>query len=157
MLTQKLENLIEACQEFDPHLVIIDSASNASVSIVEGWNGQDGVCIVHVAQNGATQGKTAAVKQALEHINQSNSTDLVLMTDADALFEADTVSKLMHWFSDSTIGCVGLHQNALANVRKKLNTEPCSQWFEPWNRNLIAHRSLKVHACGDGKHLMWNR
>ena len=53
------------------------------------------------------KGKTAAVKQALEHINQSIATDLVLMTDGDALFEADTVSKLMHWFSDSTIGCVG--------------------------------------------------
>ena len=42
VLTQKLDNLMETCEEFDPHLVIIDSAStDASVSIVEAWNGKD--------------------------------------------------------------------------------------------------------------------
>ena len=68
------------------------------------------------------KGKTAAVKQALEHINQAIATDLILMTDADALFEADTVSKLMHWFSDSTIGCVGASPKRLGQRRGRSRT-----------------------------------
>ena len=40
------------------------------------------------------KGKTAAVQRALKHIEASTQTDLILMTDADAMLEADTVSKL---------------------------------------------------------------
>jgi cellulose synthase/poly-beta-1,6-N-acetylglucosamine synthase-like glycosyltransferase len=53
------------------------------------------------------KGKTAAVQRALKHIEASIETDLILMTDADAMLEAETVSNLMQWFSDPSIGCVG--------------------------------------------------
>ena len=120
VLTQKLDNLMETCQGFNPHLVIIDSAStDASVSIIEAWNGRGAFASYTLLEMEQRKGKTAAVKQALEHINQAIATDLILMTDADALFEADTVSKLMHWFSDSTIGCVGASPKRLGQRREE--------------------------------------
>ena len=174
VLTQKLENLIETCQEFDPHLVIIDSAStDASVSIVEGWNGQDGFASYTLLRMEQRKGKTAAVKQALEHINQSNSTDLVLMTDADALFEADTVSKLMHWFSDSTIGCVGAspkrlgqraeeaeHRALFSMVRTMESKSDSTPFLEGscmmWRREALDVESLNVQSNADDAQIATN-
>ena len=108
ILEQKLENLVETCQDFRPKLVIIDSAStDDSVSIIERWNGKDSFPSFQLLRMDERKGKTAAVKLALEHINHSHKSDLILMTDADALFESNTVSNLLKWFSDSSIGCVG--------------------------------------------------
>ena len=120
VLTQKLNNLLETCQTFNPHLVIIDSAStDASVSIVEAWDGQDLFASYTLLRMDERKGKTAAVKQALEHINHTIQTDLILMTDADAMFESDTVSKLMQWFSDPNIGCVGASPKRLGQRREE--------------------------------------
>ena len=174
VLTQKLDNLMETCQGFDPHLVIIDSAStDASVSIVEGWNGQDAFASYTLLRMEQRKGKTAAVKQALEHINQSITTDLVLMTDADALFEADTVSKLLTWFSDSTIGCVGAspkrlgqraeeaeHRALFSMVRTMESKFDSTPFLEGscmmWRREALDVESLNVHSNADDAQIATN-
>ena len=174
VLTQKLDNLMETCQGFDPHLVIIDSAStDASVSIVEGWNGQDAFASYTLLRMEQRKGKTAAVKQALEHINQTIATDLVLMTDADALFEADTVSKLMHWFSDSTIGCVGAspkrlgqrteeaeHRALFSMVRTMESKFDSTPFLEGscmmWKREALDVEDLNVRSNADDAQIATN-
>ena len=174
VLTQKLDNLMETCQGFDPHLVIIDSAStDASVSIIEGWNGQDAFASYTLLRMEQRKGKTAAVKQALEHINQSIATDLVLMTDGDALFEADTVSKLMHWFSDSTIGCVGAspkrlgqrteeaeHRALFSMVRTMESKFDSTPFLEGscmiWRREALDVESLNVRSNADDAQIATN-
>ena len=174
VLTQKLDNLMETCQGFDPHLVIIDSAStDASVSIVEGWNGQDTFASYTLLRMEQRKGKTAAVKQALEHINQTIATDLVLMTDADALFETDTVAKLMHWFSDSTIGCVGAspkrlgqrteeaeHRALFSKVRTMESKFDSTPFLEGscmmWRREALDVESLNVRSNADDAQIATN-
>ena len=174
VLTQKLDNLMETCQEFEPHLVIIDSAStDASVSIVEGWNGQDAFASYTLLRMEQRKGKTAAVKQALEHINQTIATDLVLMTDADALFETDTVAKLMHWFSDSTIGCVGAspkrlgqrteeaeHRALFSMVRTMESKFDSTPFLEGscmmWRREALDVEELNVRSNADDAQIATN-
>ena len=174
VLTQKLDNLMETCQGFDPHLVIIDSAStDASVSIVEGWNGQDAFASYTLLRMEQRKGKSAAVKQALEHINQTIATDLILMTDADALFEADTVSKLMHWFSDSTIGCVGAspkrlgqrteeaeHRALFSMVRTMESKFDSTPFLEGscmmWKREALDVEELNVRSNADDAQIATN-
>ena len=75
--------------------------------MIERWNSKDSFASFQLLRMEERKGKTAAVKLALEHINHSLKSDLILMTDADALFESNTVSNLLKWFSDSSIGCVG--------------------------------------------------
>ncbi len=174
VLTQKLDNLMETCQEFDPHLVIIDSAStDASVSIVETWTGQHAFASYTLLRMEQRKGKTAAVKQALEHINQTIATDLILMTDADALFEADTVSKLMHWFTDSTIGCVGASPKRLGqrteeaghralfsmvrNMESKIDSTPFLEGScMMWKRDAFDPGSLNVQSNADDAQIATN-
>ena len=108
VLHEKLENLLQTTKSFKPHLVIIDSAStDDSLSIARIWGGQDAFASYTILEMEERKGKTAAVQRALTHIEASIQTDLILMTDADAMLEADTVSNLMQWFSDPSIGCVG--------------------------------------------------
>ena len=174
VIRQKLDNLMETCQAFDPHLVIIDSAStDASVSIVEGWNGQDAFASYTLLRMEQRKGKTAAVKQALEHINQTIPTELILMTDADALFEADTVSKLMHWFTDSTIGCVGASPKRLGqraeeaehralfsmvrNMESKFDSTPFLEGScMMWRRETLDVESLNVRSNADDAQIATN-
>ena len=174
VLTQKLDNVMESCQPFNPHLVIIDSAStDASVSVVEAWTGQDAFASYTLLQMDERKGKTAAVKQALEHINQTTQTDLILMTDADALFEADTVSKLMHWFSDSTIGCVGAspkrfgqrkeeaeHRALFSMVRNMESKFDSTPFLEGscmmWRREALNLESLNVQSNADDAQIATN-
>ncbi len=174
VLTQKLDNLMETCQGFNPHLVIIDSAStDASVSIVEAWTGRDAFASYTLLRMEQRKGKTAAVKQALEHINQSIATDLVLITDADALFETDTVSKLMHWFSDSTIGCVGAspkrlgqraeeaeHRALFSMVRTMESKFDSTPFLEGscmmWRREALDVEALNVRSNADDAQIATN-
>ena len=174
VLTQKLDNLMETCQGFDPHLVIIDSAStDASVSIVEAWNGKDAFSSYTLLRMEQRKGKTAAVKQALEHINQTIATDLVLMTDADALFETETVAKLMHWFSDSTIGCVGAspkrlgqrteeaeHRALFSMVRTMESKFDSTPFLEGscmmWKREALDVEALNVRSNADDAQIATN-
>ena len=108
VLHEKLENLLETTKSFKPHLVIVDSASSDdSLSIARIWGGKDDFASYTILEMEERKGKTAAVQRALKHIEASIETDLILMTDADAMLEADTVSNLMQWFSDPSIGCVG--------------------------------------------------
>ena len=174
VLTQKLDNVMETCQPFNPHLVIIDSAStDTSVSVVEAWTGQDAFASYTLLRMDERKGKTAAVKQALEHINQTTQTDLILMTDADALFEADTVSKLMHWFSDSTIGCVGASPKRLGqrkeeaehralfsmvrNMESKFDSTPFLEGScMMWRREALDLESLNVQSNADDAQIATN-
>ena len=174
VLTQKLDNVMETCQAFNPHLVIIDSAStDASVSVVEAWTDRDAFASYTLLRMDERKGKTAAVKQALEHINQTTQTDLILMTDADALFEADTVSKLMHWFSDSTIGCVGASPKRLGqrkeeaehralfsmvrNMESKFDSTPFLEGScMMWRREALDLESLYVQSNADDAQIATN-
>ena len=174
VLTQKLDNLMETCQSFNPHLVIIDSAStDASVSIVEAWEGRDAFASYTLLRMAERKGKTAAVKQALEHINQATATDLILMTDADALFEADTVSRLMHWFSDPNIGCVGASPKRLGqrmeeaehralfsmvrNMESKFDSTPFLEGScMMWRREALDLESMNVRSNADDAQIATN-
>lgn len=162
ILTQKLNNLKETCQTFKPHIVIIDSAStDQSVSIAEQWEDKGAFATYELLKMEQRQGKTAAVKKALEHINRSIKTDLVLMTDADAMFESNTVPKLLQWFAEPSIGCVGAtpkrigqrveeegHRNLFSMVRN-LESKIDSTPFLEGSCMVWRTEALDVHALNE--------
>lgn len=150
ILIQKLENLQQTTQAFKPHLVIIDSAStDDSVSLAEHWEGKGSFASYHLLRMDERKGKTAAVKQALEFINQTNKTDLVLMTDADAMFEVDTVANLMKWFIDKSIGCVGASPK---RIGQRIEEEGHRSLF-----SMVRHLESKIDSTPflEGSCMVW--
>jgi len=174
VLNQKLDNLRETCQQFKPHLVIIDSAStDASVSIIESWSDKDVFTSYTLLKMEERKGKTAAVQQALKHINDALRTDLILMTDADAMFESETVSKLMQWFSDPSIGCVGAspkrrgqrmeeaeHRAMFSMVRTLESRIDSTPFLEGscmlWRREALDIEALNVQSNADDAQIATN-
>ena len=174
VLPQKLDNLRETCQQYKANLVIIDSAStDESVSIVEAWSGKKAFQSYTLIRMDERKGKTAAVKQALNHINNSLQTELVLMTDADAMFEADTVSKLLQWFSNPIIGCVGAspkrlgqrseeaeHRALFSMVRNLESRRDSTPFLEGscmiWRREALDVEALNVHSNADDAQIATN-
>ena len=174
VLPQKLDNLRETCQQYKPNLVIIDSATtDESVSIVEAWSGKKAFQSYTLLRMDERKGKTAAVKQALNHINNSLQSELVLMTDADAMFEADTVSKLLQWFSNPSIGCVGAspkrlgqrseeveHRALFSMVRNLESRRDSTPFLEGscmmWRREALNVEALNVHSNADDAQIATN-
>ena len=174
ILHEKLENILETTKSFKPHLVIIDSAStDDSVSIAKIWGGQAAFTSYTILDMDERKGKTAAVKQALEHIDQSLETDLVLMTDADAMFEADTVSNLLKWFSDPSIGCVGAtpkrigqrveeegHRSMFSMVRNLESKIDSTPFLEGscmiWRKDALDIESLHITSNADDAQIATN-
>jgi len=173
-LPQKLDNLRETCQQYKANLVIIDSAStDESVSIVEAWDGKEAFQSYSLLRMDERKGKTAAVKQALNHINNSFQSELILMTDADAMFEANTVSKLLQWFSNPTIGCVGAspkrlgqrseeaeHRALFSMVRNLESRRDSTPFLEGscmmWRREALDVEALNVHSNSDDAQIATN-
>ena len=119
------------------------------------------------------KGKTAAVQQALKHINDALKTDLILMTDADAMFEAETVPKLLPWFSDPSIGCVGAtpkrlgqrmeeaeHRAMFSFVRTLESRIDSTPFLEGscmvWRREALDVEALNVHSNADDAQIATN-
>jgi len=110
VIGHKLDNVRETCSDMEVHVVVIDSAStDDTVEQVRQWNNKNDAVFSSftLLEMEERKGKTTAVQKALEHINNTTPTDLVLMSDADALFEPTTVSRILGWFNDPSIGCVG--------------------------------------------------
>ena len=108
LIERKLNDL--ARHDVPASLLIIDSAStDRTLSRVQGWlsSHNDVFTKVEVITMPKRLGKSAAVQQALEFIETEFHHDLICMTDADALIENGTISKLKSWFDDNMIGAVG--------------------------------------------------
>ena len=108
LIERKLNDL--ARHDVPASLLIIDSAStDRTLSRVQGWlsSHNDVFTKVEVIKMPKRLGKSAAVQQALEFIETEFHHDLICMTDADALIENGTISKLKSWFDDNMIGAVG--------------------------------------------------
>ncbi|MED5308608.1 MAG: glycosyltransferase, partial [Candidatus Thermoplasmatota archaeon] len=113
VIEKKLDDLIRD-YPFKTSLLVIDSASSdESVEKVNQWlsNNPSVFSDSQVIEMPERLGKTSAVKQALESLNQQSFSGLVLMTDADALITEGSIIRLHGWFSDSSIGAVGSRAN----------------------------------------------
>ena len=113
VIEKKLDDL-NRDYPFKTSLLVIDSASSDdSVEKVKQWlsNNPSVFSDSQVIEMPERLGKTSAVKQALESLDQQSFSGLVLMTDADALISEGTIIRLHGWFSDQSIGAVGSRAN----------------------------------------------
>ena len=121
IIKKKLDDLIRE-YSFPTSLLVIDSASSDdSVEKVKQWlsKHEKSFSTTEMIEMPERLGKTAAVKLAIESLDNQQFKGLVLMTDADALIEQGTISRLHGWFADDTIGAVG----SSANRETKLHGE----------------------------------
>jgi cellulose synthase/poly-beta-1,6-N-acetylglucosamine synthase-like glycosyltransferase/peptidoglycan/xylan/chitin deacetylase (PgdA/CDA1 family) len=92
-------------------LVIDDGSKDRTAAIVrERFNGDPRVTLITVPNGG----KANALNAGLQHAKS----DVVVALDADTQFANDTISRLVRWFDDPTIGAVAGN----AKVGNRINT-----------------------------------
>ena len=129
VIKSKLDNLKQEVHKVrsessnEISILIIDSAStDKSVEFCKNWleENPEIFCEHQIIRMEMREGKSAAVKLALESVNASREDyDLVFMTDADAVLEDGCLMNLLKWFSIDSIGAVG----ATPNRKRGLSSE----------------------------------
>ena len=176
VIGHKLDNVRETCLDREVHVVIIDSAStDDTVETIHKWRkiNEAAFSSFTLLEMEERKGKTAAVQQALEHINSINQTDYVLMSDADALFESTTVTRILGWFSDPSIGCVGAtpkrigerseekeHRGLFSTVRVLESRMDSTPFLEGscmmWRRSVLDPQALHCTSNADDAQIATN-
>ena len=106
LIERKLDDLGK--QEGEFKLVIIDSAStDETLSRAKQWINENPSKIsdIDIIEMSERKGKTAAVALFLQKYGDFEG--LITMTDADATFMPEAITRVRKWFSDETIGAVG--------------------------------------------------
>ena len=121
IIEKKLNNLAQQNLRFS--LLVIDSAStDDTVNLLNTWiqKNPDAFDAVHVMEMNERMGKTEAVRQALQYLEQEEFDGCICMTDADAMLPQDTLVRLKGWFANPTVGAVGaraMRHQSLASER----------------------------------------
>jgi cellulose synthase/poly-beta-1,6-N-acetylglucosamine synthase-like glycosyltransferase len=111
----KLANL--AKQEVKTTLLLIDSAStDNTIELANKWLKENPTSFIssEIIVLDSREGKTAAVAKALDHLSEFEG--LIAMTDADALFAKQALSRARCWFANEMIGAVGATPNRSGNL-----------------------------------------
>ena len=151
VIEKKLEDL-NRDYPFKTSLLVIDSASSDdSVDKVNQWIKANSTVFSEnqVIEMPERLGKTSAVKQAIEILDQQSFSGLVLMTDADALISEGTIQRLHGWFADPSIGAVG----SKANRQTKLHGE--KHYRSLYEMLRIAESKLDSTPFLEGSCMIW--
>ncbi|MCJ7752194.1 MAG: glycosyltransferase, partial [Armatimonadetes bacterium] len=105
VIAEKIENTLT--QNYPPErlslIVVSDGSTDGTDSIVKRYAAETPrVRLLHTA---GREGKSVALNIGVA----GASGDVLVMTDANAIFEPDAVSRLVHPLSDSAVGAVSVH------------------------------------------------
>jgi biofilm PGA synthesis N-glycosyltransferase PgaC len=100
VLRRKIENSLSLDYPKSKLNIIVasDGSSDGTVSIARDY-ADHGVTLHNFS---ARRGKSAAINSVMQHVRE----EIVVFTDANAIFAADALSIMMAHFSDPRIGCV---------------------------------------------------
>lgn len=106
IIEKKLANL--AKQDFNAHLLLVDSAStDSTLPMAKSWleDYPDAFENWEIIPMKERKGKTAAVGLALDKLKDFDG--IIVMTDADATIMPGSLTRINRWFSNPQVGAVG--------------------------------------------------
>jgi cellulose synthase/poly-beta-1,6-N-acetylglucosamine synthase-like glycosyltransferase len=98
VIREKLENSLSLDYPSLQIFVVSDGSTDSTPAIVRAYAGR-GVVGLHQSQR---RGKAHAIGRAAAHA----TSDVIVFSDANALYRADAIRKLVRGFSDAEVGCV---------------------------------------------------
>jgi cellulose synthase/poly-beta-1,6-N-acetylglucosamine synthase-like glycosyltransferase len=86
-------------------VIVVDSASDdGTADLVKKWISERGGVDLKLVEEPKREGKLSAVLESLKYV--SSESNIVVFTDADALWEPDALNKATMYFADPLIGAV---------------------------------------------------
>jgi cellulose synthase/poly-beta-1,6-N-acetylglucosamine synthase-like glycosyltransferase len=106
LIEKRLENL--AAQDYPTdkrEIIVVDSGStDGTAAIVENWIRKRSDINARLIRESVREGKFRAVTNSIRAVQPSNM--VVVLTDADAYWEATALSEAVSFFADPTVGAV---------------------------------------------------
>lgn len=100
VIEQKIRNSLELHYPQDRlHILIVSDGSTDATNDIVAQLAEERVTMLYLPKN---QGKASALNHAMEHINS----DIVLFSDANVMYEENTIRHLTSHFVDSRVGAV---------------------------------------------------
>ena len=105
-ITKKLENILEQTYPKEKiKIIVIDSGStDGTPSIIHEWTIKHPHIDLDLIQEPERTGMISALNKALRYV--PDHTEVVIFTDADAFWDSNTISSVLRFFSDPTVGAV---------------------------------------------------
>jgi len=83
-------------------VIIVDSSNDKTPEIVKQWSMDHKNLSLKLLREKERRGKVFALNEALKYVNN----DIVICTDADALWPENAVCETVKWFADFSVGAV---------------------------------------------------
>jgi len=145
VIARKIENTLQL--DYPAHLINIlivsDASDDDTDAIVNEWARKDDRIRLHRQAN--RHGKTAGINAAIESV----TSDVVVFSDANAIYEADAIRQLTRYFVDENVGYVvgsALYRDDVEDAVK--DSEGLYWTYELWIKRLES-RFFSV-VGGDG-------
>jgi biofilm PGA synthesis N-glycosyltransferase PgaC len=116
--------------------LVIDASADNTADIVEKWQTRDNR--VKLIKQQGRNGKRDGIITGLDHV--SPDCEIIVLTDADALWEPEALTKAVAYLSDPTVGCV----TARINYARE-NRESSEHNYRDWFNSLRLAES-KIHS-----------
>lgn len=139
----KLENSLAFDYPPDRLQVIVaaDGSDDGTAAIAQRFHHR-GVLVLSGAQR---RGKVAAINRALPEATG----DIVLFSDANNLFEADTLQRLVAGFADESVGAVGGAKHVVDSVESTANGEGLYWRYESFIKSSESRLSSCTGVAGE--------
>jgi biofilm PGA synthesis N-glycosyltransferase PgaC len=106
LIESKLDNIFE--QDYPKDLmsiIVVDSAStDGTVEIVERWRNKHPEARLMIIKENFRRGMVHALNYALGFV--SSDSEIIIFTDVDSFWDADTLKKVVPYFADPSVGAV---------------------------------------------------
>lgn len=147
VIEQKLQNLLEVDYPHDKieFLIASDFSTDKTNDIVESFIAKHPECKIRIHKTVNHYGKTNAQNEAQELCN----TEILVMTDANAMFESNAVKELVSYFTDTSVAYVS---GQLRYMNTEGNDTASSEGFY-WKLDLMCRdveSRFKTITAGNG-------
>jgi len=134
----KLDNIYS--QEYPRdrvEIIVVDSAStDGTPDKVREWAEERRDVRLTIIEEPVRRGMVPALNYALKHV--SNSTNIIVFTDADAFWERDTLRKVVSYFADPSVGAV---TTCIAPLQEDIIEDTYRDYY-----NVIRVAESKIHS-----------
>jgi len=141
VIEQRIENIVQ--QQYPPSLIellVIDASADNTADIVEKWHTRDNR--VKVIKQQGRRGKTDAIATGLDHVAQD--CEIIVLTDADALWEPEALTKAVAYLSDPRVGCVTARIN-YAQENRESSEDDYRDWYNSLRLAESKIQSTPIH------------
>jgi cellulose synthase/poly-beta-1,6-N-acetylglucosamine synthase-like glycosyltransferase len=122
-------------------VVISDASADATDAIVQSFSARG----VRLFRQDERRGKTAGLNAAIPTL----AGDIVVFSDANAMYEADAIRKLVRNFADPVVGCVTGEARYMKGNRSTADVSERAYWgYEIWIKRL--ETAIGSMVGGDG-------